>query len=104
MAELNDYIKILEDRPKKMNAEEVEYEPAVEGSFFRCASCLHYFGRRIDGFTTCEIFRDEQTDREGVRPDFRCKFWTSDGTVHPFLGEETATEHEEIPDGEDIPF
>ena len=105
MADLSDYLKVLEDRPWKMNAEDVEYGPAPEGSYMRCANCIHYFGRRIDGFTTCEIFRDLETDTNGVRPDFRCKFYTIDGDVHPLLEEPPSTEHDEVPlDESDIPF
>ena len=106
MADLAEYRKLLEDRPEKFKADDVEYEPAPAGSVLRCASCIHFFARRVDNFTTCEIFRDPETDANGVRPDFRCKFYTSDGDVHPLLMEEMgSTEHEEVPlDEDEIPF
>jgi hypothetical protein len=98
------YIGTVGDRPEKLDAEQVEYGPAPEGSVMRCASCQHLFTRRIDGFNVCEIFRDDESDRIGVRPDWRCKFWTVDGMVFPLLEEPPSTEHEEVPDEEDIPF
>ena len=85
MVTLEDYREILDDRPVKFTAEEVGYQPAPEGSAMRCASCLHFYRRAIDGFSVCEIFRDEQTDRDGVLPDWRCRFWTVDSEVHPLL-------------------
>jgi len=96
--------ELLDDRPRKFNAEEVEYGPAPEGSVFRCAACIHLFTRRIDGFNTCEIFRDPEVDANGVRPDFRCAFWSSDSDVRPLLEEPPSTEHEETPTDEQIEF
>jgi hypothetical protein len=99
---LAQYLAILDDRPRKFNAKQVDYGPAPQGSVMRCAACFHYFRRAVDGFTTCEIFRDDQTDAGGVRPDYRCGFWTVDGDVHPFVEEETEPEPELKED--DIPF
>jgi hypothetical protein len=87
MVTLDEYREIVADRPEKFSAEEVGYEEAPEGSALRCAACLHYFRRAIDGFTTCEIFRSEETDTEGVKPDWRCRFYTVDGQVFPLLEE-----------------
>lgn len=87
MVDLQQYLQVIEDRPYKLTAEQVQYGPAPEGSVFRCAGCLHYFRRAIDGFAVCEVFRDKETDENGVRPDFRCAFWSVDGDVHPLLEE-----------------
>ena len=84
-ATLQQVADILDDRPKKLDAEQVGYEAAPEGSEFRCASCLRYYRRAVDNFATCEIFRDEETDENGVNPAYRCRFWTSDGDQHPLL-------------------
>lgn len=88
MVTIKEYRKVIEDRPYKLNAEQVEYGPAPEGSVFRCNSCIHFFRRSTDSFSVCEIFRDQETDANGVRPDFRCAFWTVDGDVHPLLEED----------------
>jgi hypothetical protein len=105
MADLAEYLEIIQDRPEKFDAEDVEYGPAPEGSAMRCASCQHLFTRRIDGFNVCEIFRDDESDSKGVFPDWRCRFWTVDGQVFPLLEEPPSTEHEEVPtDEDDIPF
>ena len=79
--------RLLDDRPAKFNGDEVGYEAAPEGSAIRCASCHHLYRRATDGFGVCELFRDEQTDQEGINPGFRCAFWSSDGAVRPLLPE-----------------
>ena len=99
MKTLSDYLELIDDRPKKFSEAEVHYIPAPEGSAIRCAACLHYFRRAIDGFTTCEIMRSDRTDREGVFPDWRCAFQTVDGTVFPLLDAEEEP-HEEEEDSE----
>jgi len=86
---LDDYHSLINNRPIKADAEEVDYEPAPEGSAMRCASCIHLYRRATDGFGVCEIFRDEQTDEEGIDPAYRCKFWSVDGEVMPLLEEES---------------
>ena len=83
-----DVKKIIEDRPWKFSAEDVGYTAAPEGSVMRCASCLRYFRRAIDGHATCEIFRSEEVDEHGVDPAYRCSFFTVDGDIFPLLEEE----------------
>jgi hypothetical protein len=85
-------LELYGERPFKFGPEQVGYGPAPEGSAIRCASCLSYFKRAIDGHAVCEIFRSEETDQEGVRPDYRCQFWTSDGDVYPLTEESDDTE------------
>ena len=102
MVTLSRYLKVIDDRPYKLNAEQVGYGPAPEGSVLRCNSCVHYFRRAIDGFAVCEIFRDKETDENGVRPDFRCAFWTVDSDVHPLL--EEPKEEPPLPEEEAIPY
>lgn len=104
MVTMKRYLEVMSDRPEKLSADDVEYGPAPEGSAMRCSACLHYFRRAIDGFTTCELFRNRETDANGVRPDFRCGFYTLDGQVFP-LQEDIGTENDEVPlDLDDIPF
>jgi hypothetical protein len=83
MVSLNDYRKLLEERPRKFTAEEVEYNKDAEGKNEICFKCLHYFRRTIDDFGVCEIFRSEETDVDGVKPDATCRFFTHDGKLFP---------------------
>ena len=82
------YEQLISDRPEKFGREEVNYREAPVGSSIACHACVHYFRRAVDGFSTCEIFRDEETDKTGVLPDWRCDFQTADGMVFPLLEEE----------------
>lgn len=99
MVSLEKYFDVLDDRPYKFTAKQVGYKEAPEGSQMRCASCLHFFRRAIDDFSVCEIFRDEETDADGVKPHWRCGFWTVDGQVHPLL--ETVEPSHDAEDDED---
>jgi hypothetical protein len=81
----NFYERLMQSRPVKFDAEEVSYREA-EGEE-KCQNCQHFFERVIDKFHTCEIFRDEETDKNGVSPNFRCDFFTSNGTDFPLLEE-----------------
>jgi hypothetical protein len=87
MATRRDYDDLVATRPYKFTPEEVGYEEAPEGSAIRCAACLHYFRRAIDGLATCEIMRSDETDSEGVRPDWRCLWQNVDGDVFPLQEE-----------------
>lgn len=87
MVSLEQVEDLIAERPRKFSAEDVRYEKAPEGSAIRCASCLKYFKRAVDNFGTCEIFRDEEADRDGVLPDWRCAFWSADGNVYPLVEE-----------------
>ena len=102
MITLKRYFEILDNRPYKFDADAVGYQAAPAGSVIRCAGCLHYFRRAIDGFAVCEIFRSEETDRDGVRPDYRCRFQTVDGDVFPLLPEEEPPAP--VAEEEDIPY
>ncbi len=84
---LAQYDALMADRPEKFTPEEVGYQAAPAGSALRCAACFHYYRRAIDGLATCEIMRSDETDSEGVRPDWRCQFQTLDGDVHPLIWE-----------------
>lgn len=95
MVDLDTYLEVIADRPKKLNAQQVGYERAPNGSAFRCSGCLHYFRRAIDNFAVCEIFRDDETDRNGVQPDWRCRFWTVDLDVYPLQPEDEMPPSEE---------
>lgn len=101
MVSLEKYFDVLDDRPYKFTAKQVGYKAAPEGSQMRCASCLHFFRRAIDDFAVCEIFRDEETDSDGVKPHWRCAFWTVDGQVHPLLEKQQDSSDEEKEDDEE---
>lgn len=88
MVSLEQYDQLVADRPIKYSPEEVGYQAAPEGSAIRCAGCFHFYQRATDHFGVCEIMRSEETDTEGVRPDWRCQFQTVDGEVHPLLEED----------------
>ena len=84
-ATLQQVADILDDRPKKLTAEQVEYGPAPEGSAMRCGSCHHMYRRATDSFATCELFRSAETDEEGVDQSYRCRFYSPDGLQLPLL-------------------
>jgi hypothetical protein len=85
LATLEDYQELMEDRPRKFSPEEVAYEEAPKGSAIICAACIMYYRRAIDGLATCEIMRSEETDTEGVHPNWRCRFQSLDGDQFPLL-------------------
>lgn len=82
-----DYEQLIADRPEKFTADEVNYREAPEGSSIACHACVHFYRRAVDGLSVCEIFRDEETDKAGVQPNYRCDFQTADGDVFPLLDE-----------------
>lgn len=79
------YLRIIENRPFKLSPEEAGYEPA--DADYRCRDCMHFFTRRVDGFNVCEIVRPDDDEVESIIPNYKCKFWTSDGEEHPLLEE-----------------
>lgn len=83
MVSLSEYHALVEDRPIKFSAEEVEYTKDAEGKNEICFKCIHYFRRTTDDFAVCEIFRSDETDEGGVKPDAACIFQTSDGEHFP---------------------
>lgn len=86
MPNLDDYNKLVENRPYKWSAEDVNYREA-EGRH-RCARCLHFYERRIDHFGVCELFRSDDTDEEGVQPNFTCDWYTTNGKSFPLQANE----------------
>lgn len=79
------YDRLLENRPFKFSAEEVNYRDA-EGEE-RCENCVHFYTRKVDGFNVCEIFRDDETDEKGIDTVYACDFHTADGKTFPLLEE-----------------
>ena len=77
------YLRILEDRPFKLSAEEVEYSPSKGKE--RCSACVHFYVRKVDEHTVCEIFRPEND--ENVAPNYKCRFWNDDNENYPLLDE-----------------
>jgi hypothetical protein len=79
-----EYEQLLEDRPQKFTADQVNYREA-EGEE-KCRRCIHFFtqggGERRN---VCEVFRP---DNEDVDPDFVCDFVTQDGKKYPLQKEE----------------
>jgi len=88
MVDRADYDALMLERPRKFTPDDVAYQPAPKGSELRCCACRSYFRRSIDGLTTCEVMRSDETDIEGVQPDWRCQFFTVDGDVFPLLEDE----------------
>jgi len=87
MTNLDDYTKLVHERPVKFNAREVAYKEAADIKH-RCGRCMHYYERSIDAFAVCEIFRDDETDENGINPRYACKFFTRDGVDFPLLTSE----------------
>ncbi len=81
-ASLEEYKKLIADRPEKFTEEEVGYRKADAGEP-QCRGCLHFFERRLDKFAVCEIMRSERTDEEGVNPTWVCNFQTVDMEKFP---------------------
>ncbi len=95
-ADLEDYTKLVADRPVKFSDEEVDYRES-DGKE-KCGKCLHFYTRQLDGFGVCEIFRSDETDKEGVMPDMVCSFFTRDGEVFPLLKEGESHDHDDSDD------
>lgn len=79
--------ELMLERPQKFTGAEVGYRPAPEGSAMRCGGCWHMYRRATDGFSVCEIFRDNEVDEHGIDPAYRCSFFTVDGDVYPLAEE-----------------
>jgi hypothetical protein len=80
---LQKYRELIEERPRKFDAEEVNYTKDAEGKKQICFHCIHFFRRAIDDYGVCEIFRSEETDEEGVKPDAVCDLFTKNGESFP---------------------
>ncbi len=81
-----EYDALLEERPRKFDAEQVGYERSTNDEE-KCANCVHLYSRVVDKFHTCELFRNAETDRVGVMPNWKCSFFTRDGETFPLLDE-----------------
>lgn len=79
MVSLKEYKKLIEERPRKFSAEEVDYRDSED--MRRCGRCLHYYERLRDGFGVCEIFRP--ADDSAVDPEYTCDLMTVDGEKFP---------------------
>ncbi len=78
------YNRLTENRPYKFDAKEVNYRDADGDE--KCAGCLHFYTRKVDGFHTCEIFRP--ADDSSVDPAYVCDFHSVNGTDFPLLDED----------------
>jgi len=88
MIDMELYQRLIENRPFKFGAEDVNYQDG-EGEH-RCATCIHFFTRKVDGFHTCEIFRPSEDGEESVIENYRCDFWSDDGEDFPYQKETLA--------------
>jgi hypothetical protein len=96
-ASLSLYQRIVQNRPFKLDSNEVEYREA--DSELSCSNCLHFYKRSIDGYKVCEIFRDgEGEDEEPIKDDWVCSFHTVDGEDFPLL---KSTDKTSVPRHED---
>jgi hypothetical protein len=75
------YLRLIENRPYKFDADEVNYRDG-DGEEF-CVGCAHFYARVIDKFHTCEIFRPE--DDSAVDPTYVCDFFTANNEDFPLL-------------------
>lgn len=83
------YDRLIENRPFKLSAEEVNYRDATKHTKYsflqtddpRCANCIHFYTREIDQHHTCELFRPE--DDESVGEEYVCDFFSVDGKEFP---------------------
>jgi hypothetical protein len=76
---LREYREMLDDRPKKLSPEEVNYREAE--NLRRCGKCLHFFERKIDGYGVCELVRLK--DEEPIEANYTCDLMTVDGEKFP---------------------
>jgi hypothetical protein len=80
------YLRLIENRPYKFDAEEVNYREA-EGDE-SCGDCQHFYTRKVDGYNVCEVFRDVTKKGENpIDPEKVCDFFTEDGEEFPLLGD-----------------
>ena len=86
-ATLEDYTKLLSDRPAKFDDSEVDYRESQGKE--KCGRCLHLFSRKLDSLNVCEIFRNDEVDNDGIDPEYVCDFFTRDGEIFPLLKEES---------------
>jgi tRNA U54 and U55 pseudouridine synthase Pus10 len=66
------YLRLLEDRPFKLNEEESNYRKSDTKE--ECGNCSHFFERVVDEFHTCEVVR--KLDDSSIEGDYVCNFWT----------------------------
>ena len=83
--EFESYERLLKNRPFKFSGDEVNFRAGENDA--RCDQCIHFFKRKLDGFTVCEIFRPEEESEEAVAPNYVCDFFTTDGEEYPFQEE-----------------
>ena len=80
------YNAIMDDRPIKFTAKQVQYKPDAGDDTMRCGNCWHMAifpapARKKLQHGACEIMRSEDT--ESVEPAGRCTWWTEDGVMFP---------------------
>ena len=78
---LEEYRRLMSERPRKFSADEVNYRRS--GGEEKCCHCISFYERRADDLGTCEIFRSSETDRDGVRPYYVCDFYSTEGEDFP---------------------
>lgn len=85
-ASKSQYDLLMEIRPYKFTKEQVDYKES-EDNDVRCGTCEHMYRRITDSFSVCEIYRDDETDKVGIDPDYVCQFQTADRIHFPLLDE-----------------
>jgi hypothetical protein len=79
MATLSDYKAIIEDRPKKLDASDVDYREG-EGDEI-CGHCIHFYRRVVDEYGVCELMRPD--GEKSVERDYTCDFFSETGEKFP---------------------
>ena len=81
MVSLKEYKKLIEERPRKFSAEEVDYRDGAEELPCVCSRCIHFFERARDKFAVCEVMRP--TGEESVDQFYTCDMYSPDGEKFP---------------------
>jgi len=84
MIDFGTYERLLLNHPFKFGPDEVGYRKS--DSDYTCANCAHFYTRKLDGFTVCEIMRPSEEEIESVDPRWVCDF-QNDGDEYPFQEE-----------------
>lgn len=89
MATKRDYVRVMNSPVDRLTADEANYQEAPEGSAIRCCSCIRFLHRAIDNYGICEVVEIPEGDEAiGIRPDWRCSFYSVTGDTFPLLEDE----------------
>ena len=64
LATLDEYHKMMDDHPRKLDEDQVEYRRSTEHE--KCCHCIHFFERRLDDYGVCELMLPDNGDVKTV--------------------------------------